>query len=66
MPAADFIFFRGPADLKEKLLRHHILIRDCANYPGLSRGFFRVAVKTHEDNLKLTEAMREVMRHESV
>lgn len=47
---ANFILFRGEADLKEKLLRHGILIRDCSNFRGLSPGYFRVAVRSHEEN----------------
>ena len=55
---ANYVFFRGPADLQEKALEKQVLIRSCANYPGLSEGYFRVAVRRHEENLKLLEALR--------
>ena len=38
-----------------------ILIRDCSNYPGLKKGYYRVAVKLHEQNEKLIEVLEEVL-----
>ena len=54
---ANYIFFKGPEELYDLCLRKRILIRDCSNYPGLSRGYYRVAVKKHEENIKLMEAL---------
>ena len=54
---ANYIFFRGPAGLVEYALKKHVLIRDCSNYRGLTEGYYRVAVKTHEENRKLLEAL---------
>lgn len=56
---ANYLFFRGPEDLYEKCLRQGILIRDCSNYEGLSRGWYRVAVKSRGENLKLLRAIEE-------
>jgi threonine-phosphate decarboxylase len=39
--------------LRDRLLPHLILIRDCANFPGLSDRFFRVAVRGVEENRHL-------------
>jgi len=36
----------------------NIMIRDCSNYLGLKKGDFRIAVRTHEENLRLVEAIR--------
>ncbi|MDY4693847.1 MAG: threonine-phosphate decarboxylase, partial [Blautia sp.] len=58
---ANYIFFRGPGDLFDSCIRKGILIRNCSNYPGLSRGFFRVAVKQHEDNRKLILALKDIL-----
>ncbi len=55
---ANYIFFRGPEGLVEHALKSGILIRDCSNYHGLGRGYYRVAVRRHEDNMKLIEALR--------
>ena len=55
-------FFTGPADLYEKLEQKKILIRDCSNYTGLSKGYYRVAVKKHEENQQLVRALKEIDR----
>jgi threonine-phosphate decarboxylase len=38
-----------------------VLIRDCSNYSGLRKGYYRVAVKLHEQNEKLIEVLEEVL-----
>ncbi|MCI5493622.1 MAG: threonine-phosphate decarboxylase CobD [Lachnospiraceae bacterium] len=57
---ANYLLFEAEEDLQEKLLSHGILIRDCSNYRGLGKGFFRVAVKSHADNERLIRAMEQV------
>ena len=59
---ANYVFFIGPADLYEKLEQQKILIRDCSNYTGLSKGYYRVAVKKHEENQQLVRALKEINR----
>ena len=54
--AANFILFdtkETPCgiSLYEQLLRQGILIRDCQNFRGLGRGFYRIAVKKREENI---------------
>ncbi len=56
----NFMMFRGSEDLWERMLKKGILIRDCSNYDGLSKGDYRVAVKTREENMRLFQAFREV------
>lgn len=58
---ANYIFFRGPEDLFEKCVPKGILIRDCSNYPGLQKGYYRVAVKLHEQNEKLVRVLTELV-----
>jgi threonine-phosphate decarboxylase len=41
------------AGLRERLLAQRILIRDCANFTGLDDRFFRIAVRTAEENQRL-------------
>ena len=55
--AANYIFFRGPEGLTEKLLKQQIIIRDCSGYPGLGEGYYRIAVRTHAENEKLIQIM---------
>lgn len=61
-PSVNFILFRtSDNDLREKLLKEGIIIRSCHNYIGLENGYYRVAVRTEEENIKLIEALRKVL-----
>ena len=44
------LFYSEDHELHEELLEHGIMIRDCSDYPGLSEGWYRVAVRTREEN----------------
>lgn len=55
---ANFILFRCDIPLDELLLREKIAIRNCSNYEGLSDGYFRVAVRNHEENCMLISVIR--------
>lgn len=57
--AANFIFFRGPENLGNELLGRGFLIRDCSNYRGLEKGYYRIVVRSRSDNEALIHAMRE-------
>jgi len=62
-PRANYIFLRCDIeglDLQRALLEEHILIRHCANYPGLDARYYRVAIKSPTDNDKLLDALRRV------
>ncbi|WP_196595654.1 threonine-phosphate decarboxylase CobD [Pectinatus frisingensis] len=43
------------------MLEKGIIVRDCANYPGLSGDFVRIAVKRREENDKLLDAVESIM-----
>ena len=64
---ANFIFIDvresgfTAAELKEKMLRYGILIRDCSSFRGLDEHFIRVAVKTRRENERLLEAFRDTV-----
>ena len=57
---ANYILFRSSYDLFERLLEYRILIRDCKNYRGLGKGYYRTAVRTREENARLIAALREI------
>ncbi|MCL2495927.1 MAG: aminotransferase class I/II-fold pyridoxal phosphate-dependent enzyme, partial [Clostridiales bacterium] len=58
---ANFLFFYSDiSDLAALLRARGLLIRDCANYTGLRQGFYRVAVKSRADNMRLLEAMQTI------
>ncbi|MBO4818852.1 MAG: aminotransferase class I/II-fold pyridoxal phosphate-dependent enzyme [Firmicutes bacterium] len=58
---ANFIMLCKVPGLYEKMLEKGILIRSCANYHGLEDGDCRIAVKKHEENVELIEALKEVL-----
>ena len=47
---ANFLMLYSRLPLKEELLKKKILIRDCSNFRGLEKGYYRVAVRTEEQN----------------
>ncbi len=57
---ANYLFFRaeGEEDLDRRLWEEKILIRSCRNYVNLGNDYYRVAVKSHEENLILLRALR--------
>lgn len=61
---ANYLFFRGPEDLFSRCIKEGILIRDCSNYSGLKKGYYRVAVKTEEENDALINALAQIQRNE--
>lgn len=57
---ANFILIRSEKDLYGELLKRGILIRDCGNFRGLTRGYYRLAVKSRQDNERLRKAIGEL------
>jgi histidinol-phosphate/aromatic aminotransferase/cobyric acid decarboxylase-like protein len=55
--SANFILIYSYLPLYEKLLEKGILIRDCSNFRGLSKGFYRIAVRNREENDALLKAI---------
>jgi threonine-phosphate decarboxylase len=49
-------------ELKERLLPHRILIRDCSSFMGLSGQFFRIAVRNSEENKRLLECLGRILK----
>ena len=46
--------------LVEELLKKGVLIRDCSNFRGLDNQYFRIAVRSRTENMKLVEAFKEI------
>ncbi len=63
-PKVNFIFFRieKDMDLKRKLLEKNILIRSCSNYHGLNERYFRIAVRTHEENERILNELNLILK----
>jgi L-threonine-O-3-phosphate decarboxylase len=67
-PDANF-FFIGvrksgltASEIKNKMLKQGILIRDCTSFKGLDEFYIRVAVKTHVENERLIEAFKGIIK----
>lgn len=54
---SNFITIYSDQPLYGKLLERGILIRDCSNFRGLGKGFYRVAVKSRKENEMLIRAI---------
>lgn len=57
----NFLLFYSERELRGPLLERGIQIRSCANYPGLTEGWYRAAVKLPEENQRLLTAMEEIL-----
>ena len=60
---ANYILIELPhlADFYDQMLAEGILVRRCANYRNLSSGHYRVAVNSHENNVRLTAALEKIL-----
>ena len=55
---ANYIFLKSKDhELHSQLLKKNILIRDCSNYENLEKGYYRIAVRTEEENKYLLKQM---------
>lgn len=60
--SANYLLFRAPETLGAALQQRGICLRSCGNYPGLSAGWYRTAVRTAPENEQLLQTMREVLK----
>ena len=54
--------YKTAADLQNALYPYGIFIRQCGNYEGLDDTYFRLAVRTKEENRTLLHALQEVFQ----
>ena len=57
---ANYLLLKSEKDLFQLLLEKQILIRNCENYKGLGKGFYRIAMRQRGDNQKLIDALCEI------
>ncbi|MEG1044248.1 MAG: histidinol-phosphate transaminase [Oscillospiraceae bacterium] len=62
--SANYIFFKNNfnVEIKSELEKYGILIRSCDNYVGLSKNYYRIAVKTKGDNEILIETLGKILK----
>lgn len=58
--SANFFLVYSEQPLYDRLLEKGILIRDCGNFRGLSKGFYRFAVKSRKENEALLGSLKEI------
>ncbi len=61
---ADYLLFYSEKKLYELFLQRGILIRDCSNFRGLKSGYYRIAVKSEEQNRIFAEVLRQIHGNE--
>jgi histidinol-phosphate/aromatic aminotransferase/cobyric acid decarboxylase-like protein len=67
VPDANFFFIDirktgyTAAELTQKLLEQGIIIRDCSSFKGLDPYYIRIAVKLHEENVRLLQVLGKVL-----
>ena len=60
---ANYIFFKSNIlNLKEYLKEKGVLIRSCNNYIALNKDYYRIAVKSKEDNKILIKCLKELIK----
>ena len=57
---ANFPLIYREQPLYDKKKEKGILIRDCESFRGLSKGFYRIAVKSRNENEALLRAIGEI------
>jgi len=64
--AANFVLLklhgsRKTSDFDKRLAEFGITIRDCASYPGLDNHFFRISIKSKQENDYLIEVFNQIL-----
>ncbi|MDR0460717.1 MAG: threonine-phosphate decarboxylase CobD [Nitrososphaerota archaeon] len=66
-PDANFFFIDirktgyTAAELTQKLLQQGIMIRDCSSFKGLDAYYIRIAVRLHQENVRLLQELGKVL-----
>lgn len=58
---ADFLLLYTTQPIYDRLLAKGILIRNCENFRGLGEGYYRIAVKKHEENGMLLDELEQCL-----
>lgn len=59
---ANYLLLQAPETLGEALRRKGVVLRSCANYPGLDGTWYRTAVRTAPENEQLLNTLKEVLQ----
>jgi len=68
--AANFVFVfmdsrigLNSTELRDRLAKEGILVRDCSTFHGLGNRYLRIAVKRREQNIIIIEKMKEILKN---
>ena len=67
-PSANFILFHIEQEgvtadsINEALKKHNMIVRNCESYMGLNNQWVRVAIKDHENNVRLIETLTDILK----
>ncbi len=59
--AANFFLIQGPNDLAQNLLKKGVVLRQTTDFKGLGPGYYRLAVRTKEENQALLQALADIL-----
>ena len=58
---ANYLLLDSEKDVFGMLMEKGFLIRDCGHYRGLSKGYYRIAIRTRRENQMLVKALEEIL-----
>lgn len=58
---ANFLLFHSAWECGEACKSRGILLRDCSNFVGLGRGYYRVCIRRQEENAYLLEQLKVIL-----
>ncbi|WP_314641401.1 threonine-phosphate decarboxylase [uncultured Veillonella sp.] len=67
-PSANFILFHIEQDgvtadsINEALKKHKMIVRNCDSYIGLNSQWVRIAIKDHDNNVRLVDALADILK----
>ena len=67
-PSANFILFHIEQDgvtadsINEALKKHNMIVRNCDSYMGLNSQWVRVAIKDHDNNVRLVDTLTDILK----
>lgn len=57
---ANYIFFRSARDIRKPLEAFDIIVRSCSNYISLDEQYYRIAVRSREENIYFLKCLGEI------
>ena len=67
-PSVNFILFHIEQEgvtadsINEALKKHNMIVRNCDSYMGLNNQWVRVAIKDHDNNVRLIEKLTDILK----